>query len=153
MKWNVNDMDTYLKSKEYVDTALVPLIPIQWEKEIKTTVSMGEFILLISYQLERQFKGRLILFPEFSYLRSEPLADRTSRLIAWEEELNKGGIKHLFYITSDSEWRDKESTLLSNLLWLPYIPLEHVEEKYKEAMMTEQMNQLIPLFTNAWKKE
>ena len=46
------------------------LYPISLDEKIKQTAEMTEFITLLSMQLERQFKGRLILLPGFIYLKS-----------------------------------------------------------------------------------
>ncbi|MGB8463278.1 MAG: DUF2487 family protein, partial [Priestia megaterium] len=36
-------MDVYLQSKSYVDTVLVPLIPIDFGEDLKLTASMSEY--------------------------------------------------------------------------------------------------------------
>lgn len=151
MKWIVNDMDLYIKSKEYVDTAVIPLIPLTWEKELKSTVAMGEFITLISYEIERQFKGRVVLLPPFTYFNGEER--KLERLKYWEDELLNNGCKNVFYLTSDVNWRQVEDKLQEELVWLPTLPLEHVDEKYKDTMIKDQINQLVSIFINKWKKE
>jgi len=45
-EWKANEMDTYLQAKEYVDTAIIPLVPISCGDRMKSTVVMGEFILI-----------------------------------------------------------------------------------------------------------
>ena len=37
MKWNGNDIETYLKEKQFIDTAVVPLLPIAIGSEMKTS--------------------------------------------------------------------------------------------------------------------
>ena len=150
MKWQANEIDKYLQAKEYVDTALIPLIPISWDKEIKTTVSMGEFITIMSDELERQFRGRVIQFPTFTYLKEESLEERVKRLNYWYDHLTKNGITHIVYLTSDYEWKTVEHSIKEMLIWLPTIPLEHMENQYKVKNISDPIKQLLPILTNKW---
>jgi hypothetical protein len=152
MKWNVEDIDVYLKSKEYVDTVVVPLVPISWTKELKSTVSMGEFIQTIGISLERQFKGRMVLFPPFTYLKSESKESRYERLKQWEAEIVQEETKVVFYITADVDWKQLEKDLDEKLIWLPALPLEHMDAEGKDQILKEQVNQVMPIFMSAWKK-
>ncbi len=145
-------MDVYLQAKEYVDTAVIPLIPVSLEGNLKNTVSMGEFITILSNEVERQFKGRIILFPAFTYSTSEELTMAKSRLNQWTSDLGGQGMKHSIFITSDSSWKQVEADLTGTLIWLPTLPLEYVEEKYKQTMLQDQMKQLVSLFMNIWQK-
>ena len=63
MKWVSQDIEMFLKEKQYVDTAVLPLLPVSFGDDIKQSVAMTEFISLLSVQLERQFRGRLIMLP------------------------------------------------------------------------------------------
>lgn len=150
MKWNTNDIDMYLKSKEYVDTAILPLAPIALGDQLKSAVAMGEYIHHITLELERQFKGRLLLLPAFTYLREEKEMTRIERLSQWSEALQQEFI-HLFFLTSDLTWKQEEDKLSGTLLWLPSLPLEHVEANYKQEVIQDQIKQIIPLIMDKWK--
>ncbi len=153
MKWVTRDIDLYLQAKEYVDTAVIPLIPVTWENDVKTTVAMGEFITILTNEMERQFKGRIILFPPFTYTAGESVESRIERLTTWTSELSERGMKYFFFVSSDSVWKHHEEQLESgSLIWLPSLPLEYVEEKYKQAMLQDQMKQLITIFMSIWQK-
>ncbi|MCA1030502.1 YpiF family protein [Bacillus timonensis] len=152
MKWITKDVDIYLQSKEYVDTAIIPLIPVSWTDNMKSTVAMGEFISILANEVDRQFKGRILLIPSFTYLISESEDSRISRLCGWEDDLKQKDFKHVIYLTSDSEWKNNESQLNGTLIWMPTLPLEYVEEKYKQTMIHDQMKQLISIFMNIWQK-
>lgn len=150
MKWEAKAIDTYLQAKEYVDTAIVPLVPIAFANEVKSTVAMGEFITIISSEIERQFQGRVIQFPPFTYLKSESFEKRIARLHEWNDELNRGGMKHLIMLTSDGEWKTVEEKVTGELIWLPTIPMEHVDPAYKKEIITDQVKQVIPILTSKW---
>ncbi|MCL7745926.1 YpiF family protein [Halalkalibacter alkaliphilus] len=153
MKWQATEMDTYLQAKEYVDTAIIPLIPLSWQKEVKQTVAMGEFISIITGEVEKQFHGRVVQFPSFAYLKSEKFDKRLERLSEWQEELRAGGINHIVFLTSDGEWKTVEGELDGMLLWMPTIPLEHMDVTYKKDVISDQMKQLIPILTNQWQNK
>ncbi|KOP83230.1 YpiF family protein [Cytobacillus solani] len=150
MKWISQDIDMYLKSKEYVDTAVLPLFPVSLRDDIKQTAAMSEFISLLSIQLERQFRGRLVMFPGYSYLKSFPEDKLISDIKLWEKELTEKGFKHVLYLTSDSSWKALESQFDGGLIWLPSLPLEHMDEQYKNTILDDQVKQLLQLFLQKW---
>ncbi|WP_044748068.1 YpiF family protein [Bacillus alveayuensis] len=150
MKWTVKDVAVYLQEKEYVDTAVIPLVPLALEKNVKSIVSGGEFVQMIVSELERQFKGRVFLFPPFTYFVSESMEEKMKRITDWTSELTANGMKHIFYVTSDTEWKAREADLPGALLWLPSLPLEHMDEKYKQQIVTDQTSQLMNLLVAKW---
>ncbi|WP_017728015.1 YpiF family protein [Halalkalibacterium ligniniphilum] len=153
MKWLAKEIDTYFQAREYMDSALIPLVPISWGSDVKSTVAMGEFTTIISHELERQFHGRLILFPAFTYVKKEPEQVVIERLRGWINELSENDVKHLFFVTSDSFWKAYESQLNdAELIWLPSIPIEHVEADIRKKMITDQIKQLVPILTNKWQE-
>jgi hypothetical protein len=150
MKWIPQDMEIYMKSKEYVDTIVLPLLPVSLGDDVKQMASMSEFITLLSIQLERQFRGRLVMLPGYSYLKSSSEDKLVSDLKDWETELDGAGFKHVFYITSDSRWKTVEDQLNGGLIWLPSLPLEHMDENYKTSILEDQVKQLLSLFLQKW---
>jgi hypothetical protein len=151
MKWHTKDVDEYFHAKEYVDTAIIPLLPIQWNDELKSSVAMGEFISLISEGLERQLRGRVFLLPSFSYMKKEDRSKILPNLKAIETELKENGIKHIIYITSDSDWKRLEENL-KTLIWLPTLPLQHVKQENKLSILEEQVKEVMKLVMEEWKK-
>ena len=149
MKWNGNDIETYLKEKQLIDTAVVPLLPIAIGSEMKQAASQGEFIELLSLHLERQFKGRLLLFPAFTYLNTLEDHQKMDMLQNWEVKLKESGFSHIFYLTSDISWREQDKTE-GKLIWIPSVPLEHMEEQYKHSILEDQVKQLINIIVQQW---
>ncbi|WP_394137246.1 YpiF family protein [Cytobacillus oceanisediminis] len=150
MKWISQDIDMFLKEKQYVDTAVLPLLPVSFGDDIKKSVAMTEFISLLSVQLERQFRGRLIMLPGYAYIKSVSEDKLVSSLGEWEAELKSQGFKHIFHLTSDSMWNALEDRLEGGLIWLPSLPLEHMEENYKNSILEDQVKQLLTLFVQKW---
>lgn len=152
MKWISQDIDMYLQSKEYVDTVVIPLLPVSFSQDMKQTAAMSEFITLLSVQLERQFRGRLLMLPGYSYRKSAPMDKLQEDLRDWETELAANGFKYVFYVTSDSSWKANEIELGGNLIWLPTIPLEHLDQQSKNSIFEDQVKQLMNLFIQKWKE-
>ncbi|WP_240189902.1 DUF2487 family protein [Bacillus sp. P14.5] len=97
MNWNGKEVETYMKEKKYIDTAIIPLLPLGFEEEMKTSAAQGEFISLLSMHLEHQFKGRLMLFPAFTYLKSEEKGAAEKRLRGWKAAMGDSGFQYVFF--------------------------------------------------------
>ncbi len=150
MKWIASDVDVYNQSKEYVDTAIVPLMAVSIDSNFKYIVSKGEFTNLISGELERQLKGRVFLFPTYSYLiKSENVIEK---LLEWKTEL-KREFKHVFFLTCDEKLKEvKNEQLEGDLLWLPTMPLEHMDENLKRKLLQDQVEQILNILLQSWNK-
>ncbi|WHZ01533.1 YpiF family protein [Neobacillus sp. YX16] len=152
MKWVSKDIETYLTAKEYVDTAVIPVISVSFGDEMMQSASSAEFITLLTSYLERQFTGRLLLLPPFTYLKSDHPEDIIQQMKKWEENIEKNEFKHIFYITSESDWKIYEKELIGSLIWLPSLPLEHLNDQQKISMIESQVKQLLSLFTQKWQE-
>jgi hypothetical protein len=151
MKWVAADIEMYQKAAEYVDTAVIPLMPVSFGEDMKQNASMAEFVGILTSQLEKQFKGRIFLLPGFVYIKGN--SGNLAALQEWEKNLLDKQFKHVFYVTSDSSWRQQENDLSGNLLWLPSLPLEHMQDQQKISIVNDQVNQLLSLFTEKWQDE
>lgn len=151
MKWVAADIEMYQKAAEYVDTAIVPLVPVSFESDMKQSASMAEFIGILTGQLEKQFKGRIFLLPAFVYIKGH--SGNLKTLQEWEKTLLDKQFKHLFCVTSDSSWRQHENEMSGTLLWLPSLPLEHIQDQQKVSIVEDQVKQLLSLFTEKWELE
>ncbi len=152
MNWNVKDIEVFENEKEYIDTAVIPLIPIAFDKEIKSSAAQSEFITLLTFHLERQFKGRMIITPPYSYLMAGSKQEKVEELLRWKNELTNNGVKHTFFLTSDNEWKSVEENLDDHLIWVPSIPLEHLDENYKHSIMEDQVKHLLNVIVQKWQK-
>lgn len=140
------DMDQYLSQKDYVDTAVVPLLQLDLSQSgLKSSAGASEYLQSLTALLEKQFKGRILLFPPLAYTKG---ADRVRLSKEITSEMEKAGFKHIFYMTTDAEWRSIEQ--LKNVLWLPAIPTEHMDRNFKQSVMEDQLRQVLPLFLKEW---
>lgn len=152
MRWTIRSIEAYMKEKDYVDTAVVPLVPVNWRSEIKSTVEFGEFAVLLVDGLEQQLRGRVIHFPPFTYLKAEDAHLRLERLNAWKQELLENGLKHVFFITSDPEWKTMDNEAGDSLIWMPAVPLEYMSGENREEILGSQIKQLLQIILSKWQK-
>lgn len=146
MFFNVQDIQQFQANKEFIDTAIVPLLSLQFmDEHSKKSSSDAEYLMALTTFTEQQFKGRLLVTPPFSYLAS---LKETLNLALIQEELKAAGFKHIIFMTCDHDWTKADNSM--NIMWLPAIPLESMDKAVKQRILEDQLKQVIPTLTNAW---
>lgn len=146
MHFTGKDMDQYVQQKEYIDTAVVPLVQLDLSATgLKPSASASDYLQSLTNLLEKQFKGRMLLFPPLSYSKN---SDRSRLAAEISGELSNAAFKHVFYVTTDPEWRTLEDA--KNVIWLPAIPTENMDQSFKQSVMEDQLRQVLPLFIKEW---
>ncbi|WP_028400494.1 YpiF family protein [Ectobacillus panaciterrae] len=149
MDWNVKDIQLYEQSKEYIDTAVIPLIPLSLGKDIESFVQKGEFVSQLSYEMEREYRGRLLLLPPFTYIAGEKSKEE-KRLQEWEAMIQANGLRHIVYVTSDYDWKDSE--LAGMMFWMPALPLHQLDEKARRDVLHSNIREILSVLTEKWEK-
>ncbi|MBS4209773.1 YpiF family protein [Bacillus sp. FJAT-50079] len=150
MNWNAQDVELYLQERDYIDTAVIPLLPISFQSGIRAAAEQGEYTTLFSMHLERQFKGRMLFFPPFTYV-DEP-ETMIEMLQKWEEKIMESGFLHVFFLTSDGRWTSLQEHLKGSLFYVPSVPLQHMEDKYKHSIMEDQLKKMMPDIVGGWQR-
>lgn len=146
MFFNVKDIEQFQAQKQFIDTAIVPLLWLEFTDErSKQSSSSTEYLMALTAFIEQQFKGRLILTPPFSYIKA--LKEHIN-IHSIEEELLQAGVKHVFFVTCDHDWTTYQEEM--NIIWLPAIPLESMDKAVKQRILEDQLKQVIPVLTQAW---
>ena len=153
MKWRPKDIEMYINSKEYVDTVLLPLTGVEFGGGILQSASMNDFLMILTNEIEKQFKGRVLLLPPITYSCGWSREEKRLMIEKWKGTLEKEEFRHLFFITSDAEWKALDSLLGDSLLWVPALPLEHMDAKHKGPLMEDQVSQVLKKIVENWKKE
>ena len=151
MRWTSADIEKYKQSAEYVDTAVVPLLPIDLGMGMKESAGMCDFITVLASQLERQLQGRLVLLPGIAYLKGEE-EDGLEMLGKIHSGLSGNQVKHVFYVTSDYWWKQNEVKMAGDVIWLPSLPLDQMDEQARAAVLEDQVRQLMNLFIQKWRE-
>ena len=150
MRWKTSDADVFLKSGEYVDSLLIPLTPIDFKQDFKSSVTMGEYTEMLCGEMERQLHGRMFLAPNFTYVKEHSPIEQLKSLL--DHVAASGHFKHIFLMTSDVYWKEFEHTITGQLFWVPALPLESMDEKYRLEVIKEQVKPLFQLIFNEWQR-
>ncbi|HLR11734.1 MAG TPA: DUF2487 family protein [Sporosarcina sp.] len=146
MNWKAQDLDTYMQQKMYIDTLLVPLLPIDTSADrAKNSASSAEFLMHLSNFIEGQFKGRMMVLPPLSYTQSTNYEQFAA---SFNKDFAETEFKHIFYLTTDRNWVDID--VHGEVIWLPSIPLESMEPKLRQSVIEDQLRQVLPTFTKKW---
>lgn len=149
MFFNVQDVSQFLAQKEFIDTAIIPLLAVDLSNDkIKQSSSAADFLMSLTAFIEQQFKGRLMVLPPFSYVASAKNDDLAFHL---HDELKNIGFKHVFFVTCDASWTSIKEQL--DMIWLPAIPLESMDKGVKKAILEDQLKQIVPIFTAKWSQQ
>lgn len=147
MYWNGKDIEIFTAQKEFIDTAIVPLTKLSGAlDQIKQSASSAEFLMSLTAFVEQQFKGRIVMLPPLLYTAAMNQADLLGKI---HEELQVAGFKYIFFMTTDHSWTSLND--LYDLLWLPSIPLESMDQKMKQAVLGDQLRQIIPILSQKWR--
>lgn len=146
MFFNGNDVQQFQTQKDFIDTALVPLLFLEFDDaRIRQSSSATDFLMSLTAFVEQQFKGRLMLVPPFSYTNQTKAGLAVNLL---KEELQNAGFKYVIFITSDHTWTSHSEQI--DVIWLPPIPLESMDKGVKKTVLEEQLKQIIPVLTSKW---
>lgn len=146
MFFKVSDVEQFQAQKQFIDTAIVPLVQLDFsEGGMKQSSSASEYLMTLTSFVEQQFRGRLMLLPPFSYTASTKLVELPNIL---EQQLKDAGFKSVIFITCDHSWNDYKE--LVNIVWLPAIPLESMDKTVKQRILEDQLKQIIPALTSVW---
>ncbi|MGE7808706.1 YpiF family protein [Lysinibacillus capsici] len=146
MYFNANDVTSFMAQKDFIDTAVVPLVSIDLSSEkMKQSGAEVDFVMSLTSFIEQQFKGRLLVMPPFSYMTTLKNDDLPQQL---EAQLHNAGFKHVFFITCDHNWT--KSGEIVNMIWLPAIPLESMDASVKKSILEDQLRQVIPMLSTKW---
>ncbi|WAA10568.1 DUF2487 family protein [Fervidibacillus albus] len=149
MRWNAEEAAVYFQSKEYIDTALIPVISLSFEDGKIGSGDENEWIQWISMEIERQFKGRILLLPPLTYVHTFEKGERNNWFKLWVESLNGQCFNHIVLIGTD-DLRSVTETLDCEYFQVPRVPLLHVEKQYKVSMMEHEVKQLLPRIVELW---
>lgn len=146
MYWNGKDLNVFMEQKDYIDTAIVPLTKLDGSAEgIRQSASAADFLLSLTNSIEQQFKGRLVILPPMLYTA---VMTTEENLKSIHSELEKAGFKYIFFVTSDHAWQVFKEQY--SIIWLPSIPLESMDNKMKNSVLSDQIRQIVPVFSQKW---
>jgi len=152
MRWRKADLQKYIQEKEYIDTAIVPLMPFQIsdDAEMEKSSFQSELLSIITNEIEKELTGRVLLLPSYNYLKKSDSQLETKRLNTWADDAFKQSFKSIFFITFDAPWKKSEKELNGTLIWLPAIQAGDLHSKEMQPIIQDQVKQMIELIRSYW---
>ncbi|RLL48215.1 DUF2487 family protein [Oceanobacillus piezotolerans] len=150
MRWHKTDVSQYVEAKEYIDSAVIPLISLDFSLDIEKNAAQNEILEILASQLERELTGRLMLVPSYYYIKTGNREVEISRLNNWVEHIKTQPFRHVFFLTFDSAWKKEEQALQGSLIWLPGIQSGEINSKEMQGMVREQVVQIGELIRSYW---
>lgn len=152
MKWTAHDLRRYAEAKEYIDTLLIPFVPIHFSDDqtfIKNAFER-EILTILLHQLEKELSGRTLLLPEYNYLHEAKKEDEIERIKTWISQFQKQPFEHIFYFTYDVTWKKYEQSLEGALIWLPSQPEKDLHSEEIASYINHQIKQVSELIRTFW---
>ncbi|MFB4169209.1 DUF2487 family protein [Virgibacillus sp. JSM 102003] len=153
MKWTKKDLQQYVNAKEYVDTIIVPLLPFQLSNEslLEKDAFQCEVLIAFSQELEKELTGRVLLTPNYHYLKSSKREQEINRINSWMDDMEQQPFNHVFYVTFDSTWKKNEQALNGTLIWLPGITDGTLQSNEMHSIIRSNVEQVSELIRSYWK--
>lgn len=152
MKWIRKDLEQYIQAKEYIDTLIIPLVPFHLsdDNEVTKHAFQTEVLTSFSIELEKELSGRVMLTPNYYYLKSVKKEDEIVRINSWVEDTKKQPFKYVFFVSFDSTWKKHEPSLEGTLLWLPSMLTGDIHSEEISHIIRDQVKQVSELIRSYW---
>src|SRR5690625_234509 len=152
MNWTRESIEQYVSAKEYIDTLLIPLTPLDFKNDqnMIKSASEREYLNVLSYEIEQQLTGRVLQLPEYVYIKNDNYNGDIDRLNEWSKMFNEDYFKHVFYLTLDINWRKHEKSLNGNFLWFPSVTSDHPRSAEMKNVVRDQVEQISDLIRSYW---
>ena len=153
MKWNRHGIETFVSEKEFIDTALIPLIPLDLQQDPSKAALQGEYITILAEEVEKQLTGRVMLLPPYPYKKNAGSVDAlVAELNEWNTYYHDVGMINTIYLTCDEDLAELNVVSKARVIWMPMVPLNHLEARQAKGMIREQASQVLPKIMKIWQR-
>jgi hypothetical protein len=152
MKWKKSDLNQYKQAKDYIDTILIPLVPFHLsnDNDIEKSAFQSEVLSVFTNEIENELSGRIMLTPNYYYLKNHEIGLEVERLNAWVNDIQKQPFTHVFFVTFDTSWRKNEQAMQGSLVWLPGLHSGDLHSKEMHVLIRDQVEQIGELIRSYW---
>ncbi len=140
MLYNHKDLKILKDEIEFIDTAVIPFASMDMDARAPVHAGNLELLQIISIQLEKQFKGRLLITPPLMTVEED-----TSLLTKYASQLRDFGFKKIIVLThlpADSKDLDK--------IKVNEIPLENMSDDMKMEMINDEVKTVMKSIIAIW---
>lgn len=152
MKWTKANIETYLETKEYIDTLLIPLVKLDLtnDEQMKNSALTREYVDILANELERRLAGRLMLLPTYIYVNDVNYETEIKRLKQWIQSFQEQSFKGTFLLSLDNEWTKYSQQLDSQFLWLSHVPFNDMHDEAVKPFVQTQADKLSETIQSFW---
>lgn len=152
MKWTPEDLQKYVQAKEYIDTAIIPVLGFQMndEKKLEKEAFQREVLSIYTNEIEKELSGRLLLTPPYNYVKSNDMSGELNRLNDWIDHIKEQPFTSVFILTFDNQWKKIEKDLNAELLWFPSVQTGDIKSEETIRMIRNQVDQISELIRTYW---
>lgn len=140
MLYNQNDLKVLKDEIEFIDTAVIPFASMDMDTNAPVHAGNLELLQIVSVQLEKQFKGRLLITPPLMTIGKE-----TALLKTYSHQLRDYGFKKIVVLTHiQTELEDMDKIRLNE------IPMENMSDDMKMEMINDEVKNVMKSVISIW---
>ena len=140
MLFNTADLRVLKDEIEFIDTAIVPVVSIAFDNDVLNHANNLELMQLVSIQLEKQLKGRLMITPVLT-----TVTDDFTSLQAYLEQLKAYGFKNVISIA----YQDIDLEGLNHIK-INSIPISDMDNEMKISIINDEVKTVIKQIIGVW---
>ncbi|CAD2073589.1 hypothetical protein GCM10007275_03850 [Jeotgalicoccus coquinae] len=140
MLYNNRDLRMLKDEIEFVDTAIVPFVNIGFDGNLLHHANNLELIQLVTIQLEKQLKGRLMITPSLTSVGGD-----SSSLAAYRDQLTEYGFKNVVSLSFDALETDGVHNIKMNS-----IPISDMDNEMKISIINDEVKSVIKQIIGVW---
>ena len=142
MLYNITDLRVLKDEIEFIDTAIVPLVNIDFNNEVQNNANNLELMQFITIQLEKQLKGRLMITPVLTLI-----GDNYENIEEYKTQLLDYGFKNIVLLSFTALELDDVSTIKVNS-----IPISDMDNDMKLSIINDEVKSVIKEIILVWNK-
>ena len=142
MLYNITDLRVLKDEIEFIDTAIVPLVNIDFNNEVQNNANNLELMQFITIQLEKQLKGRLMITPVLTLI-----GDNYDNIEEYKTQLLDYGFKNIVLLSFTALELDDVSTIKVNS-----IPISDIDNDMKLSIINDEVKSVIKEIILVWNK-
>lgn len=143
MRFKPSDVQRTRNEQAYIDTLVVPLIPIGFDESMHAFAECADMTLTVASEVERQLSGRAMLLPAMTYVGIPSL----NQLNGWREAASAEQFRFVTFITADLRWKD---TAVDDIVYVPRLSLETMSRDQQGQMVGNFVGQVLEQLGNRW---
>ncbi|WP_026858065.1 DUF2487 family protein [Jeotgalicoccus psychrophilus] len=140
MLYNNRDLRVLKDEIEFVDTAIVPVVSVDFDSNLLHHSNNLELIQLVTIQLEKQLKGRLMITPSLTTVDKD-----SSALETYKNQLTEYGFKNVVSLSFDA----LETEGVHNIK-LNSIPISDMDNEMKISIINDEVKTVIKQIIGVW---